>query len=140
MKKIKSVIVVDDDYTSNLICEQLIIRDQWAEQIHCFLNQEEALVYIKKNLATPNFPEMILLDIQFPMETGWDFLKKYEQIVLDSPPSTMICMLTSSISRSDIQRAQKEPLVATFVSKPLNSEKLEELYQKWLKLYASTNA
>ncbi len=140
MKKINSVIVVDDDYTSNLICEQLIIRDQWAERIQCFLRQEEALVYLQKNLDTPDFPEMILLDIQFPMATGWDFLKKYEEIVQGKQSNSMICMLTSSISRTDIQRAQKEPLVATFVSKPLNSEKLEDLYKKWLSRHSPSKS
>jgi CheY-like chemotaxis protein len=71
-------------------------------------------------------PDIILLDINMPVMDGWDFLDAYSPLHSQVAKKIRIYILSSSISESDMDKANRNPLVSRFVSKPIPESLLEE--------------
>ena len=82
---------------------------------------------------TNSEPILILLDINMPEMTGFEFL---EFMVLEEFPTNIdVVMVTSSIYDEDKRLAKTYPqFVKDFVSKPLKTEKLKEIVQNPMKI------
>jgi CheY-like chemotaxis protein len=78
----------------------------------------------------PNkLPDYILLDINMPIMNGWEFLDEYKRLNLDPLGKSKIYIISSSVFSNDINKARSYPLVKDFISKPLNVEKIKELFE-----------
>ena len=128
MKQYKRVIIVDDDFANNLICEKVLLGYNLTESIRSFLTIQEGLDYLNQVKESEEYPDLILLDINFPLEDGWDFLDEFKRINILAQKPTELYMLTSSISSRDIEKSQNHPNVKGFISKPLNKEKLDKYF------------
>jgi response regulator RpfG family c-di-GMP phosphodiesterase len=62
-----------------------------------------------------------------PLMSGWEFLTEYEHL-FKSQTDVKIYILTSSVSRADMDKAEKNENVEDFISKPLTHEIIEKLY------------
>lgn len=118
------VTLIDDDPINNLICEKLIQRQGFAEQVNSFISANEGLQWLC-DLNPDQYPGLILLDINLPTMDGWEFLSQLEVRL----PEQKICiyLLSSSVSQIDQQKAAVHPLLTGFLMKPLNAAKLEQL-------------
>jgi CheY-like chemotaxis protein len=74
-------------------------------------------------------PDYILLDINMPIMNGWEFLDEYKRLNLDPLGKSKIFIISSSVFSNDINKARSYPLVKDFISKPLNVEKIKELFE-----------
>lgn len=121
MTEIKHFLIVDDDRQNNLLTE-LALRKSFAEvNITVFIVPELALEYIEtKFQQTTNNVTMIILDINMPTMTGWEFIKKFNTFGQTIKKQFSIYMLSSSIDLADINRAKTNPLITDFIKKPLN--------------------
>jgi CheY-like chemotaxis protein len=128
VRKLKSVLLVDDDKASNYITRLLIEDMGVAEQIHVRLNGLEALEFLRTNVltepATTDLPELILLDINMPVMDGFEFLEKFQQ--LNVPENIRVVMLTTSMYHKDIERA-KTYRITRYMHKPITEDKLTEI-------------
>jgi len=122
----KHVLVIDDDPINNLICEKVMERLHFAEQIHSFLSAVEALTWLKQS-AADNPVDFIFLDINLPVMDGWEFLRQVEASPELACERFQIHILSSSVSGEDQSKAQEHPLIHDFILKPLTLEKLHEL-------------
>lgn len=125
MKKLKSVLLVDDDSTSNFMAQLLLEDLNIAEQISTTLNGQEALDYIQIHCAAGNCPNLILLDINMPVMNGFEFLEYFRRLPVSS--QIQVVMLTSSVYHKDLEKA-KSYQINYYVSKPLTTEKLKEIF------------
>ena len=82
MESPKRFIVVDDDPTSNLLCIYAIRRVYPDMDIQLFENPEVALDAIKLEYsnADHNISTVLLLDINMPVLSGWDFLEQFRDL------------------------------------------------------------
>ncbi|MEM6321763.1 MAG: response regulator [Bacteroidota bacterium] len=127
MKKINSLVFIDDDYATNFY-HKVIVRDsKLVENFTFFSEPEQALEYFKglKGQENASFPDAIFLDINMPRIDGWTFLEEYAQI--DIKKSPIIIMLSTSMNPSDQEKADNNPMVKGFKNKPLSEEHLVEL-------------
>ena len=62
-----------------------------------------------------------------PLMSGWDFLVEYEHL-FKNQTDIKIYILTSSVSKADMDKAENNKNVEDFISKPLTSEVIEKLY------------
>lgn len=127
-KKLRKVLLVDDDDDANFIQERLIRKSDFAENIDKACNGFEALEYLNKCIATRQpLPEIIFLDLNMPKMNGWDFIERYNQFSETVRSKMSLIILTSSINPDDAERASKITEVIGFKNKFLNGTQLDEI-------------
>ncbi|MBO2009828.1 response regulator [Hymenobacter negativus] len=126
MPQLSSIMLVDDDTTTNFLNETLIKRLGIAQHLHVAENGAEALQTLHQTCVPPSnsCPNLILLDMKMPIMSGIEFLEAYAQLPLARQQSIVIVMLTTSMLPSDMERVQQLP-VAGVLNKPLTKEKLQ---------------
>lgn len=124
MSHLKSIILIDDDNTTNFLNKRIIEKLDVADKILIFKNGLEALNYFKE-LADPDYSKssLIILDINMPVMNGFEFLEHYNALSEDKKAKKLIVMLTTSAIESEKDLALKYK-VSDFLSKPLTSEKI----------------
>lgn len=129
MVKIKKVAVIDDDQVFQLIIKKQIEMKQIKCEIMSFYNGQEAIDFFEANVdAEENWPDLVMLDVNMPVKNGWDFLEDYKFLPEQLREKVTLYMVTSSVIQSDIDRANGNENITSFVSKPITNEKLEEVF------------
>jgi CheY-like chemotaxis protein len=132
MPPLSSVLLVDDDSTTNFLNKLLLTRMGVAEQVLVAENGEQALRTLAQTCSesvNPTCPQLILLDMNMPVLNGLAFLEAYVQLPLSYQSSIVIVMLTTSMHPLDLARAEALP-IADFLNKPLTQEKVTALLQQ----------
>jgi len=103
-----------------------------CEQYKFFTSPVEALDYFKNlvNQENPIYPDAILLDINMPQMTGWEFIEKYTALGISE--SSPIIMLTTSVYPKDLELAKEVSLVHQLINKPLEIDHLEMIKNQLL--------
>ncbi len=129
----KLTLLIDDDSMCNSISKILLKKNSHFNsegefEILCFSKPLEGLAFLKESLLQHKFQKiLILLDINMPLMSGWEFLKEYEHL-FKNQTDIKIYILTSSVSTADIDKAEKNANVADLISKPLTPKTIEMLY------------
>ena len=126
MKKVNCILLVDDDETTNIINEMLIMDMDITEELVQARNGKEGINLLQQQ---KNQPELILLDINMPVMDGFDFLEAYNKMEFTGKSSAVIVMLTTSMNPKDVERAKKAG-VADYINKPLTEQSLREVLNK----------
>lgn len=126
---VKDVLIVDDDEINNFVCSKIIDQAGFAENVQTSLGAREALDLLesKVNDANDDLPDLILLDINMPIMSGWDFLEEYKSLLARSNKNVVLMMLSSSVYEEDVSKANEYKEVSGYIAKPLRMEKLEEI-------------
>lgn len=121
------VLIIDDDEINNFIVERLIHRLSPESEVIACTNGAEALGFLEDTVSKDNsFPDFIFLDLRMPVLDGWGFLDEYQKRGFNNQCSVII--LTSSIFRYDIDRAQEHVVPTQLISKPLTLDHLRDLF------------
>jgi len=125
--------IIDNDPVSNLLCT-LAIRDvQDAAEIQTFNFPVDGFKYLAKEYADTTNPTVLLLDINMPMWSGWDFLDNFEKLDDKIKEQFKVYLLSSSIDVNDKHRARENKNVMDYIEKPLSEKTvLSMLDQKWM--------
>ena len=130
MQKLTSVLLVDDDATTNYLNQQLLQRLGVTDHVLIAENGEQALNLLAHTCLPPETatcPALVLLDLNMPVMSGIGFLEAYQPA--PPAPPLVIVMLTTSLHARD--RAQLQTLsIADIVEKPLTKDKLDELLHR----------
>ena len=126
MPKYKSVLLVEDDPITILVCDRIITMSAFADKVISCENGKYAFDYLKDLLSKgEDIPEIIFLDINMPVMNGWDFLEELEHIKSSFSRLPRIYILSSTVDPEDYKRAKSFEAVVDFISKPLSKEFLE---------------
>jgi response regulator RpfG family c-di-GMP phosphodiesterase len=119
----EKIILIDDDRITNILSTRMLSKYGPDLSVEVFEDIDSGLSYVR----TLPHPEeyLILLDLNFPEKSGWDFLEAYKQI----SKACNVVVLTSSIDESDRQKALSYVSVRKFMSKPLNAALILQLQQ-----------
>lgn len=132
MKIISSVLLVDDDDTTNFLNQALLQRMAVTETVLVATNGLEAIHLLHTHcapVATPTCPVLIFLDLKMPLMNGFEFLQAYSQRPPGENPAVIIIMLTTSLHPRDLEQI-KNLSVAGFLTKPLTREKISGILQQ----------
>ena len=126
-----SVLLVDDDEINNFISIKLIKKALLNTEIIACLNGKFAIDQLLElqSKDPDKLPDYILLDINMPIMNGWEFLDEYKRLNIDPSGKSKIFIISSSVFSNDINKARSYPLVKDFISKPLNVDKIRELFR-----------
>ncbi len=120
-------IIVDNDPVNNLLC-RLAIKDAVADaDILAFSDPLKAFQYISEHDESNNRVNILLLDINMPVWSGWDFVDHFDKLDNKIKSRFKIYMLSSSIDNNDKQRAVENKNVVDYIEKPLTEEKVFSL-------------
>ncbi len=128
--KLKQLLLVDDDPTTNFFNQHLIGKMNVFNEIHIAENGQIALEKIEELKKRGESPDMILLDINMPIMNGFEFLDHYQKLSEEVKSSVVVCMLTTSLAREDLERAKEYSMLADYIDKPLYEAKMRELILK----------
>ena len=127
MKRYEAIYLVDDYEMVNFLHRILLEKLGYKDNINIFTNPRKALEDLS-SMEGHMQPTLILLDINMPEMSGFEFL---EQMVREGFPQNMdVVIVTSSISETDRAAAQKYPgFVKGFIIKPLKIDQLRTLVE-----------
>ena len=128
MRQIPTVLLVDDDETTNFLHQRLLDRLHVADEVLVATNGRQALEMLAQHSSqfSPATPSLVLLDLNMPVMNGFGFLEAFQALPLAQQQGAVVVVLTSSLNTEDLNRAHALP-VASFLSKPLNKEKVDTL-------------
>ena len=123
----KEIYLVDDEDLVNTVNAIHFRRMGMEDKLKSFTNPELALDDLRFR-DNPNVKTLILLDINMPEMSGFEFLEF--MLLEDFPGTNEVLLVTSSESDEDREEAKKyEKYVKEFITKPLRIEHLEDYLQ-----------
>ncbi len=131
MKKLDRILLIDDDIPTNFYNKKIIELVGCANHVETCTSAQQGLDYLnsKTEDGTHPQPELIFLDINMPVMTGWDFLDEYEKLPEDIKGQIIVVMLTTSMNPDDEERAA-ERKIGGYSKKPLSEEELRKIIQE----------
>ncbi|UXP32860.1 response regulator [Reichenbachiella agarivorans] len=130
MSKPVKILIIDDDEINNLICTK-VIKDYNPETIvESLTSSTRGLTYLEDKVKNnpDDLPDVILLDINMPTISGWDFIREYRKMMTAVDAEKIkLFVLTSSQYYQDAELADQYREVQKLFTKPLTSEILIEV-------------
>ncbi|KAA9345607.1 response regulator [Adhaeribacter soli] len=119
-----NVFLIDDDELSTFLTRHWLVREGLCEEVQTFISAEEALTSLEQ---CPDYllPQVIFLDLNMPVMSGWEFLDALSPQAARLKSRTQIYILTSSLDLNDEMRSKDYDLVAAFIHKPIKSEDIQ---------------
>ncbi|WP_300039219.1 response regulator [uncultured Roseobacter sp.] len=125
---LSKILLVDDDRVTNMLHERLIGKSGVARSVAVATDGVAALEHLESvRSADEEAPDLILLDINMPRMNGFEFLEAYRDLPSEEQKRHMIVMLSTSVLQRDHARAEADPNVHAFVSKPLDRALLNDI-------------
>ena len=116
----KKVIMIDDNEDDLFYTQIVFERSGLDVALEQFMSAKEALAYFESGALSE--PALVLLDINMPGMSGFDFLAAYGRLPKERRASAVVVMLTSSIDDRDREKALQFPEVKAFLSKPIDAQ------------------
>ena len=115
-------IIIDDDKLNNKICTVTLEKICHNTEIRSFTDASKGLEYIMSEYPQTNYsvPTVLLLDLLMPVMDGWEFLDAFRRLDPAIKNQIRIYILSSSEDRRDMERADADVNVASYLVKPLN--------------------
>ena len=128
MPPLHSVLLVDDDPTTNFLNGLLLQRLNVTERVLVAENGQQALAVLGRECPSPagHCPCLVLLDLNMPVMNGLEFLDAFLQLPPAQRAGTVVAVLTTSVHPRDLSHVQASP-IAGVLTKPLTEAQVREL-------------
>ena len=126
MNYFNNFIIVDDYKINNTLCRKIIEKIYPDADIQDFEDPHEGFNHIVEKYSKPGFEgnAILLLDIMMPVMNAWGFLEKFEQLDESVKKRIKIYILSSSVDKNDMARAQSNKHVEYYLIKPLTKDSI----------------
>jgi len=128
MKKLRQIILVDDDELSGYINQLLITQLDCAESILLFHNPKEVIEWFAARLQSASppafFPELVVTDFNMPGMDGLQLISQLRQ--MDIPGRVQYCILSGSIDEIDPYFLKQHGVLKQLI-KPLEKQAFAEM-------------
>jgi CheY-like chemotaxis protein len=133
---VRQIVIIDDSDPDLLYARVVVEQARIADEVLTFGTAAEALEFLA---ASPKPVDLILLDINMPEMSGFEFLDRFEALPAPHRQTAVVVMLTSSPDPQDRSRAQTYSVVRAYVVKPLDLDAARALPQICAASSASPN-
>ena len=127
------IYIIDDDKANNFLT-RIMLEDVGLTNFRQFRLVDEAMEELRRITAenlVNEYPSLILLDLNMPIKTGWDFLDEFRLLPHELTSKAKVYLLTSSDYRGDHDKAKSYPEVLQFIDKPVTDEVANWLKEKY---------
>lgn len=125
-RKIGRVIVVEDDMILATVHTHLV-RQIFKCEPEVFSRAEDAIDFVDSEKDNNEY-KLILLDLNMPGMSGWDFLDNISK--RNYADKILVVIVTSSLFWEDYNRSKNYSQVIAYFTKPLKKEKFRELINR----------
>jgi CheY-like chemotaxis protein len=139
MKRVKQLMIIDDDKLSLHLTEMAVRELGIAGKIVSCCSAFKALRYLTEN-CMPTIdneriycPELILLDINMPVIDGYEFLAELHRMEGLRHENTCILLVSNSPYRDEKEKVKYFPVVG-YVEKPVTSTKMRAVLKNKLQI------
>ncbi len=120
-------LVEDDEVQKFLIEKHLGLTG--INDVSVYRNGKEAFdALLAVNNRGLQLPDLILLDLNMPIWSGWDFLDEFGKV--HDLGLMNIYILTSSLSQEDLRKAARYGLGNNYLLKPVQVDQLKKIIDK----------
>lgn len=126
MDALHSVLLVDDDKTTNYLHELLLRRLEVTKRVVAVTDGAQALNYLAclDEKADNPYPSLILLDLRMSVLDGWGFLAGYRHLPLHQRQAPIIVLTVPSLRIAELEELQQLPITSVLY-KPLTAEQVK---------------
>lgn len=130
------LLLVDDDDINLYILNKIVEHSGYSVELTSMTSSLAGIAYLNEIIAKDGqFPDIIFVDLNMPVQNGWDFLIAYEQLSIKK--NIRLYMLTSSIFDSDIEDSKSYPILSGYYFKPITMGQIRNLFEETIKLNSS---
>ena len=117
----KELLIIEDDYSFHLILQKSLRALDPELTIHSFYDGLDAIEFVRDPIEDQekDYKSVILLDLTMPILDGWGFLDLFQNLPPSIQSQYTIFIVSSSINKSDRDRALTYGSVRHYFSKPL---------------------
>ena len=117
MTRYERVLLVDDNEADNFFHSIMIERAGYTGEVVALDSGRAALDYLA---TASDLTTLILLDINMPAMSGFEFARLAEPLLRLRLPHAKIVMLTSTSADGDREQARSSNQIDGYIVKPLN--------------------
>ena len=126
------VCLVDDDPNAAFFVKRALRKVAPGARFTFFEDARAALAHLTDQHANDpaNLPDVLLLDLNMPHLSGWDFIRhacRPEGGI--EPHDLKLCILSSSVNPDDLARAEQYACVHAYIEKHVTPEKLRSVLE-----------
>lgn len=126
-----NILLVDDNDIDIVVNTKLLRLANFKGGIQAFHSGNEVISYIRNNRQEyEGKVNVLLLDIQMPGIDGFETLQLFEAFEAEIKDQFQVFMLSSSIDRNDIIRAESNAIIRKVLEKPLDVYLLRRLIEQ----------
>lgn len=126
-KRLKGILLVDDDFITNHLNSELIREMNIASNVVVCYSGEDAIDYLRKYHGVETGEksiDMIFLDINMPGMDGFEFLEMLEKMKILKDVD--VVLVTTSDNQRDLRKAEQFKIKG-YLNKPLTEEKIDSV-------------
>lgn len=126
----RKILIIDDDPVSNYLVIRILRKHDLSDKTVVKVNGKEGIDYLLECLIQEeDFPEIIFLDIDMPVQNGFEFLEEFNEKLKRTERETNIVALSSDLNE-EVVCELKILGVKYFIEKPLKINSLMSLLEK----------
>lgn len=120
------ICLVDDDANAAFFVKRAMRKVAPEGKFTFFDDPRAALAHFQEQAKAPSgtYPDLLLLDLNMPHLTGWDFIKLACGPDHLKPDDMRLCILSSSVNPDDIARAEEYDCVYSYLEKHVTADAL----------------
>ncbi len=133
MNNVFRVFIVDDDYISNIITENVLQRVNAVSQLQTFQNAPEALHTLKEQRVAPittTVIDLVFLDIFMPIMDGFEFLAELEKLPAYQRRELAVILLSGSELPFVTNKFRQFASIKAQLLKPLTEEAVSQVLER----------
>jgi CheY-like chemotaxis protein len=132
LRRLKSVLLVDDDDTTNFLNRFFVKQLDNGLKVNTACNGKEAMDFLESASAEDFMPCLLILDTNMPVMNGWEFLDTFNERFDESfKEKVVVVMLTALDTEETTALAMANPNVRGTAQKPLSDLKFKSLIKKY---------
>jgi CheY-like chemotaxis protein len=132
MKKLKKILLIDDDPINNYVNQQLLENLQIAEQVSIEINGKNGLQHLLHhgNSTDGVCPELVIFDHFMPIMDGLEMMKQLQSSGFIETHKIVYILLAILSTKEHIEQF-KALGVQEFTDKPLSQQVIMDAYDKY---------